>query len=371
MRPGTRRSVDEAKCPPHEIAALAQILEAAAFDEGVLLVDTGLDADAVRNPATRVSIRQILQSFRNALQAGAGEGTAFAVGRALHPARYGMYGYAILSCRTLRAATRLASQYQPDLTPTIVSSFHEEQDEVVWRFDTAVDLNPDDPLYRFLLDLHLAAHLGLCRERASAEFRPLRVSLRCSMPADIAAHESELQCPVSFRRPFNELRYPASFLDRPADPLGGDAEAFAKSTAERLLAMQCAQGGMAANVVRLLASVPGQFDDMDTIARKLGTTTRTLRRRLIAEGTSFQYLLAWVYSQIAKEYLRATRLTTADIGAVLGFNDASNFRHAFRRWTGHTTGEYRPRLEKIEMEAPAGPPTAETGTALATEDEGR
>jgi AraC-like DNA-binding protein len=51
--------------------------------------------------------------------------------------------------------------------------------------------------------------------------------------------------------------------------------------------------------------------------------------------------LAEVRCQLAKEYLRTTRLSTEDIADVLGFSDAANFRHAFRRWTGKPTSEFR------------------------------
>jgi len=98
---------------------------------------------------------------------------------------------------------------------------------------------------------------------------------------------------------------------------------------------------VAGRVYRLLTQVPGQFDDMEAISAKLNTTSRTLRRKLQAEGTSYQGILAEVRCQLAKEYLRTTRLSTEDIADVLGFSDAANFRHAFRRWTGKPTSEFR------------------------------
>ena len=75
--------------------------------------------------------------------------------------------------------------------------------------------------------------------------------------------------------------------------------------------------------------------------KKLHTTSRTLRRRLHLEGTSYQDLLAEVRCNLAKEYLRGTRMTTEDIAETLGFSDAANFRHAFRRWTGRNPSEFR------------------------------
>ena len=50
---------------------------------------------------------------------------------------------------------------------------------------------------------------------------------------------------------------------------------------------------------------------------------------------------------IALRYLRETRMTTQDIAFALGFSDAANFRHAFRRWTGRTPNEFR--QNKVEI----------------------
>jgi AraC-like DNA-binding protein len=44
---------------------------------------------------------------------------------------------------------------------------------------------------------------------------------------------------------------------------------------------------------------------------------------------------------MAVRYLRETRLSVEDIAGLLGFSDAANFRHAFRRWTGKTPNDFR------------------------------
>jgi transcriptional regulator GlxA family with amidase domain len=41
------------------------------------------------------------------------------------------------------------------------------------------------------------------------------------------------------------------------------------------------------------------------------------------------------------KYLQETTMTNEDIAFALGFSDAANFRHAFRRWTNKTPSELR------------------------------
>jgi AraC-like DNA-binding protein len=78
-----------------------------------------------------------------------------------------------------------------------------------------------------------------------------------------------------------------------------------------------------------------------SVAATLRLSLRTFHRRLRAEGTTFQRLLDEVRSSVAIEYLVNTTMPVEEIGNRLGMPDASNFRKAFRRWTGRSPGTYR------------------------------
>ena len=68
---------------------------------------------------------------------------------------------------------------------------------------------------------------------------------------------------------------------------------------------------------------------------------RTLRRKLEDEKTSFRVLLDELRMHVAIKYLRDTDLTIEAVAAALGFSDAANFRHAFRRWTKGSPQDFR------------------------------
>lgn len=102
-----------------------------------------------------------------------------------------------------------------------------------------------------------------------------------------------------------------------------------------------ATGPLARRVYALLAERPGPFAGMDEIAGLLKTTSRTLRRRLLDEGTSFQQVLNEVRANLAKKTLRNARMNGDDIALALGVSDAANFRQALRMWTAHAPSEFR------------------------------
>jgi AraC-like DNA-binding protein len=81
--------------------------------------------------------------------------------------------------------------------------------------------------------------------------------------------------------------------------------------------------------------------NLEDVARNLNMSARTLRRKLREENTSFRQLVDELRRDFALRYLRDTDLTVEDIAETLGFSDAANFRHAFRRWTNASPHEFR------------------------------
>jgi AraC-like DNA-binding protein len=70
----------------------------------------------------------------------------------------------------------------------------------------------------------------------------------------------------------------------------------------------------------------------NAVPRLLIMTPRTLRRKLQEENSSRRALADELGMQVAIKYLHCTSWTVEDIAFSLGFSDAANFRHAFRRW---------------------------------------
>ena len=101
------------------------------------------------------------------------------------------------------------------------------------------------------------------------------------------------------------------------------------------------QEGLLTRVRRLLLARPGDFPTLPSAARALHTSGRSLRRHLADLGTSYQEVLDEVRKRLALQYLGTTQLPLYEIAFLLGFSDPSNFRRAFKTWTGKTPGDYR------------------------------
>ena len=85
--------------------------------------------------------------------------------------------------------------------------------------------------------------------------------------------------------------------------------------------------------------------DQPLVARQLGMSVATLRRRLADEGTRFRDLRAAVLDARAKAMLRAGDRVD-EIAEALGFSDFRSFSRAFKASNGVTPHAYRRRWQR-------------------------
>jgi AraC-like DNA-binding protein len=79
----------------------------------------------------------------------------------------------------------------------------------------------------------------------------------------------------------------------------------------------------------------------DTVARSLGMSGRTLRRRLERDGRSFRELLDQTRMAAADRMLLDPERTISQIASALGFAEASSFSRCYRRLRRMTPREHR------------------------------
>jgi AraC-like DNA-binding protein len=79
-----------------------------------------------------------------------------------------------------------------------------------------------------------------------------------------------------------------------------------------------------------------------TLAAEIaGTSTRTLQRRLAADGLSYSELIDRARFDIASRMLVETDARSIEIAQATAYSDPSHFARAFRRIAGLSPDEYR------------------------------
>jgi AraC-like DNA-binding protein len=289
-----------------------------------------------------VSARQLLTVLARCAELSRDPAFALRAGLRLRVNHFGLYGYALLSCPTPREAIQLAVRYRALATPLLGLEARESSTDLRWSFSDLHGLGQGSELFRLACEIQFSTQLSLHRDVMGADIRPCEVRAAYAAPPHAALYESLLGCPVHFGAGLSDIAFDAKWLAQPI-ALGHPIPAsLIRATCERLLADLQPASGTASQVCTLLLAQPGRFPDIELLAQRLGMSSRTLRRKLLMEGTSYQHLLDGVRHRLATDYLSTTRLNTEDVAAALGFSDAANFRQAFKRWTGRRPSDFRP-----------------------------
>lgn len=327
--------------PVQRIAAIVATLEDDGIAPSRALVGTGIKVGDLASIATRVSYHQVARVFSNAIELSKDPGIALRAGQRMHVFAYGMYGYALLSSPTRAKGIDFTAKYGRALGMAAEVAFARDEDTATYAFKAVVSRNPLDPVYRFALEFALASCQTISRDVYGHFFKFSSLSVAYPAPQHTNIYKRFFGCPVHFDQNRNQAEFDARWIDHPLVQPHPMTHAMARELCKRLLDGANRTGGMINDVLRALIEHPGRFPSIETMAAELSLHPRALRRRLEAEGTSYRELLAEVRMKLAIEYLRHTEMTNDEIAARLDYSDASNFRHAFTRWTGKSPSEYR------------------------------
>jgi AraC-like DNA-binding protein len=326
---------------------LEQLGSSPALREAILS-GTGVGLANAASLGEEITLGQQLRQIRN-VNAIAPPGWALAVGARLEPASHGVLGFAAVSAPTLRDAFELLVRLGHVRDPSFGFRLRKLGRTARIEIHERIDLLEEErvPLVEtFLLTLENLVESILGRELGGAK---VEVSER---PAHADLYRRFFSAPVRFGTEVSALVIPETWLDRPSpfgDPvLHRVAVAKLEAMAERLKGRRYT----AALVEELMASGGEGGRPLEEVARRLALSKRTLIRRLREAGTTYRDLRDARRREIALEYLSESSLTAAEIADRLGYEDASNFGKACRRWFGKPPGGMRRRLRERPPKRP-------------------
>ena len=253
-----------------------------------------------------------------------------AIGRAISFESFEPPLFAATCSPNLSVAARRLAQHKKLIGPMRLAVAQSETGtviEIVWP--------PDVRPPRSLSTTELVFWVTLARLCTRAPICPVRVTSP-EPPEDAGAYRDYLGVAVT-KGPAWTVAFSARDANRPFLTANDRMWDFFEPVLRRRLSEMEAGTTLERRVrASLLELLPAGAGSMGAVAHDLAMSTRTLQRRLRAEGTTFQRTLNATRQSLALHYLAESDLSAGEISFLLGYEDTRSFYRAFHAWTGQT-----------------------------------
>ncbi len=275
-------------------------------------------------------------------------------------------GFVLVNSTTLRDAIHMFQRYSSLIMEGAEWTFAEADAEARFGF---VHPHVSGDVARFeaeMLLTYVLSRIGL--HFIGRQARLFEARFAHSEPPWADTYRRIYDCRVTFGAARNELVFDPEFLD--ITQLHSDAWVceLLKERAELLLRERRSDDRLRTRVKDVLKyQLPRGQSQAEDVARAIGLTPRTLRRRLSNLGCTLRELSDEARKELACEGILSPKRSIKDIAYDLGFAEPSAFHRAFKRWTGLTPQQFRATHRASEAASPSTPPAAARESAHPSE----
>lgn len=243
----------------------------------------------------------------------------------------GLVGNLMQSSPDLLSAFETMTHYIDQATDMIHFGVKQNAHEVTLSFrPRALWLKTQSISIRHSMEQSMAGTLHVFCLLAGKKVKPIQTVFKHKRGGDLAEYLRVFGQDVQFNGLGNYLIFKKEDLLTPI--LSHDKSLFAffekilkekKATTHQSLTEQIKQ------LVR--TDFQGHIPSIEAVASRLNMTTRTLQRKLTAEGISYRSLVAEVHKKLATQLFKLNS-NASQISNLLGYSEPSAFRRAFKKW---------------------------------------
>ena len=320
------------------IVVLSRIGSRYGIEPETLLEGSGIEPRDLYDPLKRISLAQEKKVAMRLIERAPVPWLGLEVGKEYHFSANGKLGMAAMCCETLLEALLLIMAYSP-----LTASYHQYVIEVkgdrgMARFHELIDLGN---LRRFLCEAEVASLYAMTGALLKQPGAFMELHFAYPQPPYASKYHDYFQCPVCFDAPSHMIVFNMKLLNSPimmANPLAKQALI---SDCDMLLPLLKEHETITEKVLQELSIQKEGTPTLEELAKRINLSSRTLRRRLMEEETSYNAIVADIRKKRAIELLTTTRLSMEKVATRLGFSEVSSFYRAFKSWTGRRPNTFR------------------------------
>jgi AraC-like DNA-binding protein len=322
--------------------AIAGRIEELGVSLEAVLRSAGLPPGSFEQERVLFTTNELFAFYRGLREVSADPTFGLKLGTVERLERYDPVAIAAIYARSFRDALQRIARYKQITCPEAIQVNERGREcrvQIVW-------LRAEEEEPALLVDACFAWMTGIAKRGTGGAIVARRLALTRA-EAHRQAFERHFGCPVDFGARENLLVFDRADLDRPFQTHNADLLAMVAPQLEAELAQQLGQRTLREQVkAALKKALAGQRPELQTVARALGLSPRTLQRRLTGERITFQQLVAEARRELARHYLQHSALELSETAYLLGYADANSFFRAFQQWEGTSPGAWRDQLAR-------------------------
>ncbi len=307
-------------------------------DNLALFTAAGINIDSFNAQQDTLSEDQFYAFINEAVKQSAEPAFGLEIERRFGLGSLGLVSRAIMSCVDVHAAVQLAERYSSLVMPLVRLTSQKQGKHLVLEIN-ALSRYPN--LNRIILE---AMFIGIARNikvLTGGEVIADKYTFSFAEPAYVMPLKMQLANNIEFNSERNLMFFKIEHMQHELLTANSiDAETATEACEVELIRAKetLTSTDRVIDLIRFYLDTNPSSKD---ISKHMNTTERTLRRKLAEEGTSYRVLLRKIREETARYYLDQTQLQVAQIALKLGYGETSNFRAAFKGWTGKSPREWR------------------------------
>lgn len=321
---------------------LCDVIKQLGLDEQDIIRDMGITRSELLRPDSRITMKMghLAAQRGTALAGDLGLGMAYA--QALKVTLHGSVGLVAMTSPTIGAALHAMSRFIALRAPFFKAAFETSEYEMVVSLDPVLEM--DAPIRTFMTEAILIGITIMSEQLLGRTLSATRVEMTGPEPQYYQRFRDQLPVPVVYDCGLCCVRAPIELfhaVPQLADPAAAELAREQCELEYQQLFPQ--QETFADKISRHLQNSPKgkALPTQEDVARRFHLSSRTLKRRLQEDETSFRELLEQELKQRACQLLTETDLDISEIAYQLGYRDVGNFSTAFKRWTTKTPRAFR------------------------------